>query len=205
MNYCIKGLLFSHGTRHCSMENTVLGAIRGAASKVLDLTLFSVLVAVMDYCSGGRQLLAITIYALVVAAVLLCLCLHLYNGYYNARKELFSIEVDNRDKQRLAFELERATNMNREYVKAIRIIKENLRCCITLSVPDDPVVTFQGYVFQRDGIQENIACQLRLRPGTVAFCPHTRTPMYSSDVYENYPLKGVCRALHDLDSNLNVE
>jgi hypothetical protein len=113
--------------------------------------------------------------------------------------------VDNRDKQRLAFELERATNMNREYVKAIRIIKENLRCCITLSVPDDPVVTFQGYVFQRDGIQEVIACQLRERPWTVAFCPHTRTPMYSSDVHENYPLKGVCRALHDLDSNLNVE
>jgi hypothetical protein len=183
------------------MESTVSDAIRDAWSKVLTLTHFTVLVAVIVYCSGGKLLLTITVYALMMCAVLLRLCFHLYRGYYSAREELSSIVVDNRDKQRLAFELEGVKNRNREYIKAIRTIKENLRCCLTLSIPVDPVVTAQGYVFERSGIAEH----MEMPVGQIQFCPLTRQPMHQGDIHENYALRGVCSALHDLHNNLNPE
>jgi predicted membrane chloride channel (bestrophin family) len=180
------------------MQNPVIDAVRNAESKVFNFTHFSVLVAVVVYCSGGNQLLVITSYALVMVAVLALLCFRLYTGYCNARRELFSLEADNRDKERLAFELEKVSNREREYARAFKSIKESMECCITMDVPSNPVITTMGYVFSRK--------ELGRFTSTMGYliCPISGRTMIQSDIMCNYPVVNVCAELRHLDSVLTV-
>ena len=164
----------------------VISVVRWAQSQILTLTHFSVLAAVLVHCCAGNLLLVVTAYSIGVAAVLACLCLHLFARYYEARKTLSSIEHDVRQAQKWSFELEKAQNRERVYKRAFESIKECMECSITCEVPNDPVVTSTGFVFSKRALDAWMS--------EVGYytCPRTRMLLNPSDIVRVYPVINVC-------------